>query len=110
MFATIADPPARYPPFPQPSGYPANFFIAHNTISSKYQHALQVSAQEDADPLQLIFHYDVLTNGTFPLLEAISEDPAANEPDLGDWLITATTALALVSKRLEIFRTSLGNR
>lgn len=106
----MVDPPPHFPPFPQPFGYPANFLLAHDTISNIYRHALQVSAQEDADPLQLIFHYDALTNGAFPLLEAISEDPVANEPDLGDWLITATTALALVSKRLEDFHTCLGNR
>ena len=35
------------------TGHPA-------TILRIYQHVLQVSVQEDADPLQLIFHYDVI--------------------------------------------------
>jgi len=55
----------------------ANFLVAHNTILDVYQHVLWFSAQEDVDPLQLIVHYDIITNVVLPLLEVISEDPAA---------------------------------
>ena len=106
----MTDPPPHFPPFPQHTGYSANLLLAHDTISRIYQHALHISAQEDVDPLQLIFHYNAINNDAFPLLEAIAEDPVATESDLGDWLIMATTALALVSKRLDNFRASLGNR
>ena len=52
----------------------------------------------------------IVANDAFLLLEVITEDPTATELDLRDWLITATTALALVSEGLENFCESLGNR
>ena len=52
----------------------------------------------------------IVANNAFLLLEAIAKDPTATELDLRDWLITATTALALVSEGLENFCESLGNR
>ena len=83
---------------------------AHDTISGIYRHALQISAREDADPLRLSFHCDAITSEALPLLEAIGNDPAVIDSHSGDWLIAATTALALVAKRLQRFRASLGHR
>lgn len=106
----MIDLPDSFPHLPQHARYPTNFLVAHDKISNVYRHALQVSAQEDADPLQLIFHCDAVTNTALPLLEAIGEDPAVIEPVLGDWLIVATMVLGMLSKRLADFRASLGNR
>lgn len=102
--------PETFPCFPPRNGYslPANFLLAHDTISNVYRHALRVSNQEDADPLQLIFHHDAIADVALPLLEAIENDPSGIE--LENWLVTAATALGSLSERLLSYRNSIQSR
>ena len=110
MPLTMAEPPPFLLNLLNPIRYPATFLIAYDTLSQIYQYALQVSAQEDANPLQLAFHLDAITSGALPLLEAIEGDPAATDLEIREWLVTITVALASIAKRLQDFHASLGNR
>ena len=101
----MADPLLIFPHIPQ-DNYPINLITAHDAISQIYQHALQISACEDADPLQLSFHCDTITSDALPLLEAIGEDSGVTK----DWLVAATTALALVATRLQDYHACIGDR
>ncbi|KAI6012260.1 hypothetical protein PISMIDRAFT_25874 [Pisolithus microcarpus 441] len=75
---------ALFPCCVSASSWPANVLTAHDMLSDIYYHALQVLNQEDADPLQLIFHLGAIDSDAIPLLQAIADDPVGNE--LQDWL------------------------
>ena len=106
----MVDPPPYFPYLPQDTSYPANILVAHDTISEIYQHAIQILAHEDADPLRLSFHCDVITNDALPLLEAVGEDLGVAGCSSRDWLVAATMALASVTARLQDYHVRLNNR
>jgi hypothetical protein len=88
--------------------WPANFLVAYDTLSDIYRCAYCILNQEDADPLQLMFHLEAITADAIPLLEAFEVDPRG--PEVQDWLSDAATLLGSLSVQLSSFRHNIETR
>jgi hypothetical protein len=86
----------------------ANFLTAHDILSDIYRHALQILNQEDADPIQLMFHIETLSGDAIPLLAALAQNPQGNE--MCDWLSRVAGVLGELSAQLSLFQCNIQNR
>lgn len=63
-----------------------NIPLVYDSLNNIHHHAARLVNQEQTDPLQLVFHLNVIKNDAIPLLKAIEH----SSPELGEWVRQVT--------------------